>query len=192
MSTLAVQQAPELFRGTGKDGIEYAVRPFRWSLEMAEKYFQKFMQYRIFTDDVPPTVDGFLNTMVGSHSLWFEMVNVETDENVAFLYLTDFVPSLSEKRFISATFHAVTWDARAAPRLELAKRFIKEVFRQFGFHRLQAAVPLNKGGAIRTLHRLGFQDEGVMREPIRYQGQWFGILLMSILEGEVLHGYGSD
>jgi RimJ/RimL family protein N-acetyltransferase len=168
----------------GEDDVEYIIRPFKWTLEAVEKYLQEFVRFNIFTDDVPHTSDGFLATMGGA-TLWFEMVKAETEENVAFLYLTDFIPSLTEKRFISATFHAVTWDAKAAPRRELVRRFLKEMFRRFKLHRIQAAVPLSRGGAIRTLHRLGFQDEGVMREPVRYGGSWYGVLLMSILENEV-------
>lgn len=191
MSAVAPPLAPELFHGVGGDEVTYAVRPFQWTLEKAEKYYKEFERYRIFSDDVPHNVDGFLATMMGSSCLWFEMVNMETEENVGFMYLTDFVPSLTEKRFLSATFHAVTWDAKGGPRIGLAKQFIKEMFKQLGLHRLQAAVPLTKGGAMRMLRRLGFKDEGVMREPIRYGGNWVSILLLSILETEVLDGTGT-
>jgi RimJ/RimL family protein N-acetyltransferase len=151
-----------------------------------ERYLQEFVRFHIFTDDVPKTVEAFLTTLNGS--LWFEMVPQGTDENVGFMYLTDFIPSLTEKRFLSATFHAVTWDAKAAPRRQLARQFIREMFRRFHLHRLQAAVPLNRGGAIRTLKKIGFKDEGIMRDAVRYNGTWYGVLLLSILEQEVSNG----
>jgi L-amino acid N-acyltransferase YncA len=189
MSVSAVQPAPELFKAFGEDGIEYSVRPFRWTFDRAEQYFREFVKYHIFTDDVPKTIEAFLATM--GNSIWFEMVNEATEEGVAFMYLTDFQPSLTEKRFLSATFHAVTWDAKAAPRRGIAQRFIQEMFTRFKLHRMQAAVPLNKGGAIRTLHKMGFKDEGVMRQSVRYGGKWFDVLLLSILEHEVSNGNGS-
>lgn len=192
MSPVAAQSAPELLRGVGEDGVEYVIRPFRWTLEAAERYVKEFIRYKIFADDVPHTVDGFLTTMVGSHALWFEMVVAATGENVGFMYLTDLIPSLTEKRFVSATFHAVTWDAKAAPRLELVRRFITGIFKLLGLHRLQSVVPLSKGGAIRVLHRLGFKDEGIIREPIRYGGVWYGVLLLSILESEANNGNGAQ
>lgn len=188
MLAVADQLAPELLRGRGDDGVEYIIRPFHWNLEKVDQYLERFIRFNIFTDNIPKTEQGFIATMVGSQSIWFEMVKAETEENVAFLYLSDFVTSLTEKRFISATFHAVTWDAKAAPRRELARQFLACMFRQFKLHRIQAAVPLNRAGAIRTLKRMGFQEEGVMREAVRYYGQWFDVLLMSILEGEVSNG----
>lgn len=186
MSSLAVRSAPEIFRCVGMDGIEYVVRPYQWSLERMEKYFKEFERFKIFTDDVPKTVEGFMATMMGS--LWFECVNSLTDENVGFMYLMDFMPSQTEKRFLSATFHAITWDAKAAPRLQVGKDFIRWAFHQFKLHRLMVLVPLTKGGAIRMIRRLGFKDEGVMREAMRYGGIWVGILILSMLEGEVQSG----
>lgn len=178
------QSQPELFRGTGLDNQEYRVIPFEWTLEKAERYCKEFTKHKIFSDDVPRDLDSFLTTMLSSNSLWFEVVG-QDGENYGFMYLTEFIPSLTEKRFISATFHAVTWDGKAAPRIEIAKEFIRRMFRTFRLHRLAAVIPLPKGGAIRMVKRMGFKEEGVIREAMRYGGQWVNHLLLSVLESEV-------
>ena len=188
MSVTVDQSQPELLRGIGKDGIEYVIRPFEWSLDRALGYYERFAAFGLISDHVPKNMQGFIRTMVGSFSLWFEMVRTDSGENVGFIYLTDMCPSLTEKRYLSATIHAVTWDSKASPRLDLAKRFLVNLFRMFKFHRLQMVIPCNRGGAIRMAKRLGFKDEGVMRSSVSYKGIWFNTLLLSLLEGEVENG----
>lgn len=175
----------ELLRETGEDGVEYIIRPFRWSLEQTEYYYSRFKSYHIFSDDIPDSPESFIAYVGLTGTLWFEGVRADTEENVGFVYLTDMQPSWNEKRFLSAFFHAVTWDAKAAWRQAVAKAFIRRVFKVFGLHRLQAAVPMKYGGAIRTLKKLGFVEEGRLVEARRYDGIWFDVLLLSILEGEL-------
>ena len=182
---MAVSSQLEWFRETGADGVEYVVRPFEWTLTEAEKYSETFAKFRIFVDDVAKDLNGFLASMMGSRSLWFEVAEAVTGEHVGFIYLTDLVPSGTERRMVSATFHATVWDANATSRLGVAKRFIRELFRSLRLHRLVAIVPLNKGGAIRVMKRLGFKQEGVLRQVVRYNGAWYSALLLSVLEDEV-------
>lgn len=183
--TLALQLPNEILHEFGTDGVDYIIRPYQWDLASAEKYLGEFIRCKLISDTVPKDLDGFLVSMVGSKTLWFEAVNSYTGENVGFFYLTDLIPSHTEKRFVSATFHAVVWDGKAHSRIGVGKAFIKRVFEMFRLHRLQAIIPLNRGGAIRNLKRLGFKDEGVLREAVAYNGDWFSVLILSILEGEV-------
>lgn len=175
----------EFLRAIGSDGIEYTIRPFEWNLARVEEYYHKFEKYHIFSDDIPKDPEAFLVYIGSAGTLWFEAVRCSDEVSVGLMYLTDLRPSWTERRYISAFFHAITWDAKAAKRLPVAKAFIKTVFRIFGLHRLESAVPLKYGGAIRTLKRLGFKEEGTIREGRRYNGVWFNVLLLSILEHEV-------
>src|SRR6267378_2440407 len=185
MSHPAVAQPLEFLRETGEDGVEYIIRPFRWSLEAAEHYYRRFKDYHIFSDDIPDTPESFIAYVGLAGTLWFEGVRADTGENVGFVYLTDMQPSWKEKRFLSAFFHAVTWDAKAAHRRAVAKAFIRQAFKVFKLHRLQAAVPAKYGGAIRTLKKLGFTDEGRLIKARKYNGIWFDVILLAMVEGEV-------
>lgn len=184
MSRPAVAQQLEFVRATGEDGIEYIIRPFEWSLERVESYYHRFKSYHIFSDDIPDTSEAFITYVGLAGTLWFEGVRADTEENVGFVYLSDMQPSWNEKRYLSAFFHAVTWDAKAAHRRAVAKAFIRQVFKVFRLHRLQAAVPAKYGGAIRTLKKLGFADEGRLRKARKYDGVWFDVILLAMLEGE--------
>ena len=185
----AVQSQPELLSGVGKDGVVYAIRPFEWSLGLAAAYYERFAKMGLLADHMPRNLSSFLQTMPGS--IWFEMVEAKDGKNVGFVYLTDLAPSLTEKRYLSATFHAVAWDSKASPRIELVRRFIAILFRMFRLHRMQAVIPMNRGGAIRMAKKLGFKPEGVMRDAVSYRGIWFSTLLLSLLEGEVENGTGA-
>lgn len=178
----------ELLRATGSDGVEYKIRPFEWNLTKVEDYYRRFEKYHIFSDDIPKSPESFMAYVGLAGTIWFEAIRCSDGENVGLLYLTDLRPSWVEKRYISAFFHAITWDAKAAKRLPVARAFIKAVFALFGLHRLESAVPLKYGGAIRTLKRLGFKEEGVLREARKYDGKWFGVLMLSILDHEVSNG----
>lgn len=185
MSHPVVAPPLEFLRETGEDGIQYIIRPFEWSLDAAEMYYRRFQGYHIFSDDIPKTPESFIAYVGLAGTLWFEGVRADTEENVGFVYLTDMQPSWTDKRFLSAFFHAVTWDAKAAWRQAVAKAFIRRVFKVFGLHRLQAAVPMKYGGAMRTLKKLGFVEEGRLVKARKYDGVWFDVLLLSIVEDEL-------
>lgn len=184
---LGLEQLPEFVQGVGDDGVVYTIRPFTWTVEMAEKFFPIIHSFGILSDDVPDSVEGFLTYIVGSHSLWFEIVN-EKDENVGFLYISDLLKSYTEPRFINATFHAITWDAKAAPRRVIAEKFIRKIFGVLRLHRLTAMIPAKFTGAIRTAKKLGFKDEGRFRALRRYKNVWFDVIVLSILESEINNG----
>jgi L-amino acid N-acyltransferase YncA len=189
LDTAQVGSLPaEIVRVTGTDGISYSVRLYEWTLEKAEKYASEFFRVGIFTDDVPNNVNGFLRYLGQAGTIWFETVETESGKHIGFMYVSDLLPSWTERRFLSATWHAVVWDARAAPRREVAAAFIREIFKLLKLHRLAVSIPLKFGGAIRNSKLLGFKEDGVVRSVRRYKGEWYNVLLMSILEDEVTNG----
>lgn len=172
----------------GKDDRLYAVRPFIWTVDAIEHYSAIFARYQTLSDDIGKDQISFFKFVTAPSTLWFEVIDVKSMQNVGFIYLSDMLRSGVEDRFISATFHAITWDAKAGRRLELAQKFIQHLFKTFRLHRLTAAIPLRFGGAIRIAKRLGFKEDGVLRSARRYNGEWFGVLVLSIIENEVDHG----
>lgn len=178
-----------LYTAEGEDGHIYSVRPMVWTLAKAEAYWEKFSKFEIFSDDIPHNYQGFEKFIMSSAALWFEGVDLTQGEVVGLMYLADIVPSAAGNKVISASWHASVWDAKASPRLNIARGAIRQLFKVFGLHRLEAIIPLRAGGAIRTAKKLGFTEEGVMRSYTRIKGEWNGALRLAIVEGdEVLNG----
>lgn len=165
----------------------YAVRAISWDLAKVEKYWDNISAFGIFSDNMPKNALGFLNLVMQSDAIWFEVVDItyEDEKVVGMIYLTHMITG-STSPFIQADWHAMVWDAKAGTRRPVFKAAIQALFQQFGFHRLRAEIPLKFGGVIRQAKKLGFVEEGVMREAVLYDGVWFNTLSMSILEKEAL------
>lgn len=169
---------------TCSDGRVYQIRPMAWDLDAIQRVWDRWKLFEILSDDIPPTIDGFTYFVTGGGSVWFEVVN-DQDEQVGLVYMNDLVPSLTSGRYVSCQFHATMWDAKAGPRLELARAFLTKAIQVFGFHRIQCEIPLRFGGAIRVMKRIGFKEEGVLRSARRYHGEWYNVLILGLLENEV-------
>ena len=57
-------------------------------------------------------------------------------------------------------------------------------FEQLGLHRIALEVYAFNPRARRTYEKVGFQAEGVLRQSLRYDGQWIDATVMSILAPE--------
>jgi RimJ/RimL family protein N-acetyltransferase len=177
-----------LYAGPGTDGRLYSVRAMSWTLENIEKYWEKFRPYKILSDDVQQTKEGFEQFVVRSGALWFEVIDLEANETVGIMYLGDFVPSFTEPRYLSASFHVSMWDSKIGSRLPVLTGAVRQAFKLFRLHRLEMQIPLFAGGAIRVAKKAGFVEEGVRRKARRYGGQWWNVLHLAILEDEVPNG----
>lgn len=185
----ALLSPPELSRTTIEDGEEYIVRPFVWDIETADRYKDMFFgvgkKFAILSDDIPRTLDGFLGFVMTPGSVWFEVVRATSDEHIGFVYVTDLVRSRAENRYISATWHGLAWDSKIITRTKVARDAVRAIFKMFRLHRLMAVVPLIFGRTISAAKKIGFRQEGVMQSCRRYNGQWVGVLLMSITEEDL-------
>lgn len=168
------------------DGV--AVRAFQWDLDKVETYAKKFASVGVFSDDVPKDALGFLRYVTASGTLWFELMEEETERHLGFTYITDLQTSWTEPRYLFANWHGVVWDSHAGRCLPATRAFIKWVFRAFNIHKLTTSIPAKFGGAIRVAKKLGFIDEGRLRKARRYNGVWFDVILLSILESELGDG----
>jgi RimJ/RimL family protein N-acetyltransferase len=173
----------ELVRATGDDGRVYAIRAMSWTVDKVESYWDKISKFPIFSDELEKSPMGFLQFVLNAGALWFEIVDEEQDEPIGLMYLTD-VMAAYNGRMIEATWHAMVWDAKAGIRRPVFKAAIQALFKQFGFHRLRAEIPLHFGGVIRQAKKIGFKEEGRLREAKQYGGVWFDSLLLSILHRE--------
>lgn len=178
-------QRPELVRTLGTDGAEYVIRPAEFTLVDLERLWERMHKLKMGLDDVP-TWDLFLLWVQAARPVWFEAIRVSDGMEVGLIYLSDFLPMwVGGPGYVQARFHALAWDSDAATRMPVLQALIPELFRLFRLHRLEAQVPLNKGGTIRVAKKLGFKEEGVLREVRRYHGQWWSVLVLSLLDREV-------
>lgn len=176
---------PNIVEARGADGILYAIRSMEWDLTKIEKAWARWEPLGVIPDDFPHNVDGFYTFVTGTGALWFEVINDRTDEQVGLIFINELAFSITRNRYTQALFHAIMWDGKAGVRRELGKRFLIWLFDRFGFHRLQAEIPLKFGGAIRTLQRMGFKMEGTLREARQFDGEWYNVLVLGLLDHEV-------
>lgn len=165
--------------------VDYTIRPLVWDLQKVETYAPRFLKVGVFSDDIPQDVYGFLRYVLATKSLWWEIIRESTKESLGFIYLSDMMPSWTEKRYISAHMHAIVWDAKMAPLHPAGKGFILWAFKWFRLHKLYVAIPAKFGGSIRNAKKIGFREEARLREARRYNGVWFDVILLSLLEQEV-------
>jgi hypothetical protein len=185
MDNRVVGQRDVLVKAEGTDGVQYVVRLMVWDLATIEKYWDKFKPYKILSDDIPATRAGFERFVLTSGALWYEIVEETTEADVGLMYIADFVSSFTESRFLSASFHVSMWDSKIGTRMPVLKLAVRELFHRFKLHRLEMEIPLFAGGAIRIAKKSGFVEEGVRRQARRYNGQWWNILHLAMLETEV-------
>ena len=57
-------------------------------------------------------------------------------------------------------------------------------FEDYGFHRITAKVIKGNIGSIRVLQKLGFTEEGLLRESLYKNGQYHDLMILSVLESE--------
>ena len=186
MSTSSAVVQSELVASTGLDGHEYVVRQINLNLADLYEMSEKFARHEIFSDDFPVTKDSFARYVISSGSLWYEIYDLTKDEQVGVIYLTQLLPSEVRNILVGAEFHAELWDSNAKDRIPIGKAAIAALIRLFKIHRLYAQVPMKHGGAIRNLLKLGFIDEGRMRQARAYKGEWYDTMILSILESEVI------
>lgn len=183
-----LHQLVELVRALGEDGEEYVVRPAEFSLPDLENLWKRFSAYNVGMDDVADW-DSFLRYIRAAEPVWFEGVKAETGAQVGLIYLDNFLPMwVGGPGYVQAQFHAVAWDHDASNRLPVLKAAVKRLFELFRLHRMEARVPTSRGGAIRVLKRLGFQEEGRLREVRRHHNEWWDIVILSLLDHEVNNG----
>lgn len=67
---------------------------------------------------------------------------------------------------------------------EAADAMLKFGFEDYGFHRITAKVIKGNIGSIRVLQKLGFTEEGLLRESLYKNGQYHDLMILSVLESE--------
>ena len=85
-----------------------------------------------------------------------------------------------------AEFHACFWDKHLSSRQDLLRQFVGWLFLEFELERLETYVATYARAVYRFLtKRLGFHEEGIMRQAWRHKGMLHDMHILSILRTEV-------
>lgn len=64
------------------------------------------------------------------------------------------------------------------------REILRHGFLELGLHRIMLRVLSTNAAAIRSYCKVGFREEGVLRDDAYFDGGFHDVLLMSVLEGE--------
>ena len=67
---------------------------------------------------------------------------------------------------------------------EALDAMLKFGFEDYGFNRIVAKVMKGNAGSIKVLQKLGFVQEGILRESLYKNGQYHDLIVFSILKSE--------
>lgn len=158
------------------------VREVQLTPEKMRLYWEKLSQFPVLFNRYIANVDDFITTFVSQDSAGNLKANglIWEVDDVGILWITDIYPAYQ------ALMHFTFWDRRLYGREPLVREMFKYTFKEFGFHRLVAEVPVYTWKVNHFAKKVGLTGEGRLREAVMYKGQWFDVILYSILRREAL------
>lgn len=75
------------------------------------------------------------------------------------------------------------WTSRGVA-TEATARLLEVGFGELGFHKINLRIAVGNIASDRIAEKLGFTEEGVLREELKLQGRWVDHTLYSLLESE--------
>lgn len=184
--TEVAELLPELLRQYNpNDNKHYVVQIVTWTDGKLRDFYARSSKFNIVPDELTNTLEGYTEFVLSGQAVFFEIVCLEDRSVVGLMYLSDLLRDYETHRFSSAIWHCEIWDAKAHLRKPILLAAIKELFNYFGLHRMGCEIPMKFGGAIRVARSLGFQIEGRKREAIRFGGNWFDVMVLSLLKREL-------
>lgn len=131
----------------------------------------------LFSDYTQGKVEPLLDVLMDPKGVWLEVT--EDEQIIGAMYLSDIIPGFD------AIGHFTFWDSVASGREPLALYAMEFLMDRYKLHRLSARIPVYQKGTIRFTERLGFVQEGTIREAIPHKGKWMPMHMYGILRTEV-------
>jgi RimJ/RimL family protein N-acetyltransferase len=157
------------------------VRPALLTRENLARYWSKLREFPTLFNFQITSFEDFAASFVSQENGVIKPNGLVWEvDDVGLFFLTDIYP------VFQASGHFTFWDRRFRGREKLAQEMLKYVFREFGFRRIIAEVPLYSQPTLKAVERIGFTKEGRLREYVYYQGEWWDVNLYSILAREIL------
>lgn len=128
------------------------------------------------------------------HDRWFQTIRSRPDVRIFGIRL------LEDDRLVgSCQLHSIDEEHRSAEvqirigdgdargrgiGTEATRLLLRCAFRELDLHRVSLHVFATNGPARRLYERVGFREEGLLREAARIEGEWVDVVLMAILRSE--------
>ena len=130
---------------------------------------------KMFSDETRGDPTSFWQNMLK------DSVILETDDGCGFLTLSEVKPGLR------AEAHLTFLDHKLSPRVELIRECLLWAFLSYDLYRIEVFIPALGHTLRRVLKKIGFKEEGCLRNRSWYEGQLVDTIVLSILREEVLN-----
>lgn len=149
------------------------------SIRRIAQLWLKMSQFDVlFSDYTRGEMEPFVLLYMDPRGIWIDMVR-EDGESIGLCYFTEVFANFDAKG------HFTFWDKIAAGREPIVWAAGKWMMEAFNLHRLTAQVPPYQAGTIRFVKRLGFKEEGEIREAVTYHDRWFPLISFGLLREEL-------
>jgi RimJ/RimL family protein N-acetyltransferase len=161
------------------------VRPTQFSLDKLGFLWEKLREFDVlFNDHVRGDFEAFLNHFIVQVNGEFRAAGLMWDvDDVGMFLLNDIKPA------ISASAHFVFWDRKFSGREELCREMVKYALDEFQLKRIQVEVPLYARKTMSAVERIGFVQEGRMRDTTLYKDDWFDSNVYSMIPADFDEAY---
>lgn len=148
--------------------------------EKIAQLWSVFSQHDVlFTDYTNGKFEPFLLNLMNPRSIWVEMFDTDVDAPVGVMMVTNVIINFD------AEGHFAVWNSQARGKEELCLMMMRYCFERYNLHRMTAKIVPYMRGTIRFAKRLGFVEEGEMREAVVREGKWFSLQMFGITRDEL-------
>jgi len=150
--------------------------------------WEKMCELQVFDDFCKGEFVWFMQRLAAPDSVWFEL-HVE-GEWVGVLFAEQI------RLPWDANVHIFFWDKKLRGRVELVQEMIRWLFTHLKLKRLATTAPTYAKATIKFIRRLGFIEEGLLRQSYLYKGVLYDEHLFGMLQSDMdaltLNGGGND
>lgn len=127
----------------------------------------------LFSDFSERSLDGFIKRLLEFDNICFKI------GETGYVFLEQIQPMRDCK------FHGASFDRKLIGKESMAIAVIRLAFEVFQLQRMSAGIPSYARFANGFLKRIGFKQEGTLRDYYRHKGEWYDYHLFGILKKEV-------
>jgi RimJ/RimL family protein N-acetyltransferase len=147
------------------------------TLDRMQFLWHKLREFDVlFNDHVQGDFEAFVQHFIVQVDGEYRASGLMWDvDDVGMFLVNDIKPA------ISASAHFVFWDRKFSGREELCREMVKYGMEEFQLKRVQVEVPLYARKTMSAVERIGFVQEGRLRDTTLYKGEWFDSNIYSMI-----------
>ena len=123
------------------------------------------------------------NDLANSEAFVYKAVDSDTGETVGHISLGG-ISFKNRSARVSRVLVGNNQDRKAGICQQMVKAVLKIGFEDLHLHRISLGVYTNNPAAIRCYERCGFKNEGINRDILLHNNEWWSMIEMSMLEDE--------